>query len=73
MRTKSIFERLLDGEITHATDPEGFTLRDASFATMESLLKMNDSSNPTEIRDSLSKITGSEIDKSVDMVTPLYI
>jgi len=73
MKTKSIFERLRGGETIHATDPEGFKLRDASFATKELLVKMNNSSNPTEIRDMLSQITGSEIDKSVDVFTPLYI
>jgi len=73
MKIKSIFERLRDGETIHATDPEGFKLRDASFDTKELLVKMNNSSNPTEIRDLLSQITGSEIDKSVDVFTPLYI
>lgn len=73
MKTKSIFERLRDGETIHATDPEGFKLREASFVTKELLVKMNNSSNPTEIRDILSQITGSEIDKSVDVFTPLYI
>jgi acetyltransferase-like isoleucine patch superfamily enzyme len=73
MKTKNIFERLRDGETIHATDPEGFKLRDASFATKELLVKMNNSSSPTEIRDLLSQITGSEIDKSVDVFTPLYI
>ncbi len=34
---------------------------------------MNNSSNPAEIRNILSQITGSEIDKSVDVFTPLYI
>jgi acetyltransferase-like isoleucine patch superfamily enzyme len=34
---------------------------------------MNNSSSPTEIRDLLSQITGSEVDKSVDVFTPLYI
>jgi len=73
MKTKSIFERLRDGETIHSTDPEGFKLREASFATKELLVKMNNSSDPTEVRDLLSQITGSEIDKSVDVFTPLYI
>jgi acetyltransferase-like isoleucine patch superfamily enzyme len=73
MKTKSIFERLLEGEMIPATDPEGFKLREASFATKELLVKMNNSSNPAEIRDLLSRITGREIDKSVDVFTPLYI
>lgn len=73
MKTKSIFERLRDGETIHANDPEGFKLRDASFATKKLLVQMNNSSNPVEVRELLSQITSSEIDKSVDVFTPLYI
>lgn len=73
MKAKSIFERLRDGETIHANDPEGFKLRDASFGTKQLLVRMNNSSSPTEIRDLLSQITGSEIDKTVDVFTPLYI
>jgi acetyltransferase-like isoleucine patch superfamily enzyme len=73
MKSKSIFDRLCEGETIQASDPEGFKLRDASFATKELLVQMNNSSNPTEIRNLLSQITGSEIDKSVDVFTPLYI
>ena len=73
MKTKSIFERLRDGETIHANDPEGFKLRDASFETKKLLVQMNNSSSPTEIRNLLSQITGSEIDNTVDVFTPLYI
>lgn len=73
MNSKDFFERLLNGETISATDPEGYKMRDASFATKKLLVQMNNSSNPTEIRDLLSQITGSEIDKSVDVFTPLYI
>jgi acetyltransferase-like isoleucine patch superfamily enzyme len=73
MKTKNIFERLRDGETIPANDPEGYKMRDASFATKKLLVQMNNSSSPTEIRDLLSQITGSEIDKSVDVFTPLYI
>ena len=73
MKTKSIFERLRNGETISANDPEGYQMRDASFATKKLLVQMNNSSSPTEIRHLLSQITGSEIDKSVDVFTPLYI
>jgi acetyltransferase-like isoleucine patch superfamily enzyme len=48
-------------------------LREASFATKELLVQLNNSSNPAEIRNLLSQITASEIDKTVDVFTPLYI
>ncbi len=73
MKPKSIFDRLREGETIYANDPEGFKLRDASFETKKLLVQMNNSSSPTVIRDLLSQITGSEIDKTVDVFTPLYI
>jgi acetyltransferase-like isoleucine patch superfamily enzyme len=73
MKTKSIFERLREGETMHANDPEAFKLREASFKTKKLLIEMNNSSSPSEIRGLLSKITGSEIDNTVDVFTPLYI
>ena len=73
MKTKTIFERLREGKTISANDPEGHQLRDASWVTKKLLVQMNNSSSPTEIRDLLSQITGSEIDQSVDVFTPLYI
>ena len=70
---KDIFERLKSGEPILSNDPEAFKLRDASFATKKLLVQMNNSSDPAEIRDLLSQITGSQIDESVAVFTPLYI
>lgn len=42
-------------------------------ATKKILVQMNDSSDPEEIRHLLSQITGTEIDESVAVFTPLYI
>jgi len=73
MKPKSIFDRLREGETIYTNDPDGFKLRDASFETKKLLVQMNNSSSQAEIRDLLSQITGSEIDKTVDVFTPLYI
>src|SRR4051812_18146431 len=70
---KSIFERLRNGESISSSDPEAFKLREASFATKKLLVQLNNSFDPAEIRDLLSQITGSEIDESVVVFTPLYI
>lgn len=48
-------------------------MRDASYAVKESLLKMNATSNASEIRYHLGQITGKEIDETTDVFTPLYI
>jgi len=71
--TKDIFERLQNGETIPSNDPEAFKMREASFAAKKLLIRLNNSSDPAEIRDLLSQITGSEIDESVDVFIPLYI
>jgi acetyltransferase-like isoleucine patch superfamily enzyme len=70
---RNIFQRLRDGETIPSGDPEAFQLREASFATKKLLVPLNNSSDPAEIRDLLCQITGSEIDESVAVFTPLYI
>jgi acetyltransferase-like isoleucine patch superfamily enzyme len=70
---KDIFEQLRNGETIASNNPEAYKLREASFATKKLLVQMNHSSDPSHIRNLLSQITGSEIDKSVVVFTPLYI
>ncbi|MHA6248086.1 DapH/DapD/GlmU-related protein [Pontibacter sp. CAU 1760] len=70
---KSIFERLRSGETIAAHDPKAYQLREASFSTKKLLIQLNNSFDPAEIRDLLSQITGSQIDESVTVFTPLYI
>src|SRR5215210_1896214 len=71
--SNNIFERLRNGEAVSSIDPEAFKLRDASFETKKLLVQMNNADDPGEIRHLLSQITGSEIDESVAVFTPLYI
>lgn len=68
-----IFERLRNGETIPSDDPEAYRMRDASYATMQLLVQMNNSSEPTEIRNLLGQITNTEIDESTTVFTPLYI
>ncbi|AQW96136.1 MULTISPECIES: DapH/DapD/GlmU-related protein [Elizabethkingia] len=70
---KDIFERLRNGETILQDDPQAYKMRDASYATKKLLVQMNNSADPIEINHLLSQITGSEIDKSVTVFTPLYI
>jgi len=70
---KDIFERLQNGETILSNDPDASKMRDASYTTKKLLVQMNNSSDPVEIRNLLSQITGSEIDESVEVFTPLYI
>ena len=73
LHSKDIFEQLRNGETIAANHPEAYKLRDASYATKKLLVQMNNSSDPAEIRELLSQITGSAIDESVAVFTPLYI
>ena len=73
MQTTDIFERLKMGETILPDDPEAFKMREASFFTKKLLVQMNNATNPDEIRNFLSQITGSAIDESVVVFTPLYI
>ena len=71
--SKDIFEQLRNGETIAANHPEAYQLREASDVTRQLLVQMNNSSDPAEIRELLSQITGSAIDESVAVFTPLYI
>jgi acetyltransferase-like isoleucine patch superfamily enzyme len=73
MQTTDIFERLRNGETILPTDPEAYKMREASYKTKELLVQMNNATDPTEIRELLSQITGTEIDESIAVFTPLYI
>jgi acetyltransferase-like isoleucine patch superfamily enzyme len=69
----NIFERLRKGETITANDSEAYKLRETSFATKKLLVQLNNAEDPAEIREFLIQITGSEIDESVAVFTPLYI
>ena len=73
MQTRDIFDRLKKGETILPTDPEAYKMREASFATKKLVVKMNNATEPSEIRDMLSQITASEIDETVTVFTPLHI
>ncbi len=73
MESNTVFQRLLNGESISPNDPQAFRLREASFETKKLLVQMNNASDPLVIRDLLSQITGSQIDESVAVFTPLYI
>lgn len=69
----NIFERLRNGETIPPNDPEAYKMREASYDTKKLLVQMNNSADPAEIRNLLSRITGSKIDESIAVFTPLYI
>ncbi|RYY37818.1 MAG: sugar O-acetyltransferase [Sphingobacteriaceae bacterium] len=73
MQTTDIFERLRNGEIILPNDPEAYKMREESFVTKKLLVKLNNTPDADEIRNLLSQITGSEIDQSVAVFTPLHI
>ncbi|WP_312192212.1 sugar O-acetyltransferase [Sphingobacterium sp.] len=70
---EDIFERLKREKGILSDDSEAYRLREASFATKALLVPMNNSTDPTEIRNLLSQITGSIIDETTTVFTPLYV
>ncbi|RZM05179.1 MAG: sugar O-acetyltransferase [Pedobacter sp.] len=73
MDTAAIFKRLRNGQTILQNDPQASAMLDASFATRKLLIRMNNVPDPQEVRSLLSEITGSDIDESVNIFTPLYI
>ncbi|RZL53613.1 MAG: sugar O-acetyltransferase, partial [Pedobacter sp.] len=73
MSTIDIFERLRNGETISPTNAEAYRMREESFVTKKLLVQMNNTPDPNEIRNLLGQITGSEIDESVVVFTPLHI
>jgi len=72
-RTTDIFERLRHGETVAFNDPESARLRAASFVTRKLLLQLNQSGDAEEILALLSRITGSEIDKSSALFPTFHV
>jgi len=72
-RANDIFARLRQGETVRADDPEYHKLRDASFATRKLLLQLNQSADPAEIRDLLSRITGTDVDENTGIFPPFHV
>ena len=73
MKSKDVFERLLEGQKISFDDPQAYRLREESFKTKEVLLKLNSTSDPNETRKLLSAITGQEIHESTAIFTPFYV
>jgi acetyltransferase-like isoleucine patch superfamily enzyme len=71
--TTDIFERLRSGKTVPFNDPEYRKLRDVAFATRKLLLQLNQSTEPEEMRELLSRITGTEIDESTAIFPPFYV
>ena len=69
---KDIFERLLAGEAILPNDSQIGRLREEAFAVKALLNQMNNSSNPEEITELLSRILDKEL-QDVTVFTPLYI
>ncbi|WP_163397279.1 sugar O-acetyltransferase [Flavobacterium fluviatile] len=70
---EDIFVSLLKGKIITPENSQRYRLRESSYNTKELLTKMNNSSNPLEIRSILSKITATSITESTEIFTPIYI
>ncbi|EFK56616.1 sugar O-acetyltransferase [Sphingobacterium spiritivorum] len=73
IETTDIFKRLRNGESVPFSDPQYSKIGQACNDKKKLLLQMNGTAEPDEVRSLLSQITGSEIDKSTTVFTPLHI
>ena len=69
---RDIFERLLNGDTILPDDAQMGRLREASYKVRELLVELNNSSNPDEISELLSRILEKEI-YNLAVFTPIYI
>src|SRR5687767_2645348 len=72
-RSKSVFQRLAAGETVPTNDVNFLQVVNACDETRKLLVSLNAAVYAEEIRDLLSKITGSEIDAATAMFPPFQI
>lgn len=73
MNAADIFKRLKNGEVISPGDPQAYRMREASFATKELLLRMNNTADPAEIKSLLEQVIGKQIDETVTVFTPFHV
>ena len=69
----NIFTDLRNGKTVTKNHPEIAGLRASAYATIGLLQKLNSTTNPLEIVNILSQITGKKIDETLAVFPPLYI
>jgi acetyltransferase-like isoleucine patch superfamily enzyme len=72
MKNKNIFDRLKTGAPIRLDDPEYPSLQEIINVTIELSSQLNASASVAQIRQLLSKITGTEIDESTTVFAPFY-
>lgn len=73
-KMNSIFAKDLAGEMVSPNDPGYEELINSIWDTMKLAAELNDGYHtPEEVRNYLSRITGSEIDPSVTLLPPFYV
>lgn len=73
IETTNIFERLRNGESVPFSDPQYSKIGQACNDTKKLLLHLNATADLGEVRSLLSQITGTSINESTTVFTPLHI
>ncbi|MCX2452329.1 DapH/DapD/GlmU-related protein [Pedobacter sp. PLR] len=71
-KTSDIFQRLRAGEPIRLNDPEYFKINEVVCRTMELSQQLNSAIDTVQMRQSLSEIIGTAIDKSTTIFAPFY-
>lgn len=72
MNERDIFDRMKAGEILRSDDPQYFKVAEVVTRTQELSIQLNSSTNIDQVRERLTEITGSSIDKSTRIFPPFY-
>lgn len=72
-RPDTIFDELKNGMTARPQHPQINDLRATAYDTIHLTQQLNASADPQEIRQILSKITGTDIDESVTVFPPVFI
>jgi len=70
--TTDIFERMLAGGVFRFDDPAWQPVEEAVHSTIKRLAALNTSADTDQVRERLSEIIGSPIDKSTTVFAPFY-
>lgn len=73
MESDGIFQKLRNGKTIDSHDPDAYKWLEESSKTRKLLLGLNNSIDPSEIREDLGQITYEKIENSVNVFTPFNI
>lgn len=69
---KDLFERMLEGGVIQHNDPQFYKIFEQVNATKKRSVALNTATDPDEIREIMSEMTGKTVDRSSTVFTPFH-